>query len=123
MICPECGGAWKVKKVRDDNKPIWWPFGQKDSHKRHVCSKCGYLDERKTWVNDEYVGPPGLETEGDREKRKIAREFYHEGRMPCCGNPIGFYEGPRGGAGINIKCAHCGAKWNVAPIAQIIERI
>jgi hypothetical protein len=34
-------------------------------------------------------------------------------QCPDC-NEHGFVDGPRGGAGINIFCAHCGSGFNVA---------
>lgn len=35
------------------------------------------------------------------------------GRCPDCDGER-FYPGPRGGAGINIECAECGSRFNIA---------
>jgi len=35
--------------------------------------------------------------------------------LPCCGSTK-FYEGPRGGACINVECAKCCHRWNIAII-------
>lgn len=115
MICPKCSGDWIVKETR---KFFW-----QKSVPRHVCKECGYLDTRKTWVNDVYVGPPGLETDEDHERHRINNIFFKEGMMPCCGNEISFFEGPSGGCCTNIKCAHCGSKWNMSSMTGTIERI
>jgi DNA-directed RNA polymerase subunit RPC12/RpoP len=37
-----------------------------------------------------------------------------EGRCPDCSS-TDFFEGPCGGMSVNIKCAHCGSKFNVVP--------
>ena len=115
MICPKCGGSWAVKETRE------W-FWQK-SVPRHTCRDCGYLDTRKTWVNDVYVGPPGLETDEDRERHRLNNMFFKEGKMPCCGKEISFYEGPCGGLNMNIKCANCETEWNMSQMTGTIERI
>lgn len=49
--------------------------------------------------------------------------FYVANKMPCCGHPIGYFTGPRGGLSINIKCTWCGRTWNICPEARFIERI
>ena len=49
--------------------------------------------------------------------------FYRKNLMPCCMKEIKFFEGPHGGMSINIKCAHCGHKWNICPEAHFIEDI
>lgn len=48
--------------------------------------------------------------------------FYIDNFMPCCGKPVRFFNGPRGGDAINIKCFHCGQKWNIC-IPFFIEKI
>jgi hypothetical protein len=48
--------------------------------------------------------------EDEREAMLIA---IREDRCPDCGH-VGFDDGPRGGAGINIFCRHCNAGFNVA---------
>ena len=47
--------------------------------------------------------------------------FYVEGLMPCCGKPLSFIRGPRGGNCTNIKCSHCGEKWNIGPYHYIAK--
>ncbi len=37
-----------------------------------------------------------------------------DGRCPDCGREK-FLEGPHGGLSVNIKCAGCGAKFNIVP--------
>lgn len=50
-------------------------------------------------------------------------EFYVNHRLPCCGSKE-FFEGAQGGMNTNIKCAECGAMWNIEPtVFQSIERI
>jgi len=46
--------------------------------------------------------------------------FYDQHKMPCCGSAE-FLEGPEGGMSTNIKCAKCGARWNVAPPLRLLE--
>lgn len=41
--------------------------------------------------------------------------FYFKKTMPCCLKPVKFFEGPHGGLSVNIKCAHCGTRWNICP--------
>jgi len=52
----------------------------------------------------------------------LAEFFYGEGKMPCCGKEIKYYEGPEGACCINIKCAHCGEMFNICP-SWFIEKI
>jgi hypothetical protein len=58
--------------------------------------------------------PPGIEDihanhpDHDRIIASLQRD-----QCPDC-NELGFVDGPRGGAGINIFCAHCGNGFNVA---------
>jgi ribosomal protein S27E len=47
----------------------------------------------------------------------------NNGTCPNCKKKTEFYEGPHGGISINIKCASCGAKFNVTPMIGIAERI
>ncbi len=49
--------------------------------------------------------------------------FFTDKKMPCCGKEIKFHEGPHGGLSTNIKCAHCGQKWNICPEIHFIEKI
>jgi len=52
-------------------------------------------------------------------KKKIKIEVpvtkYEEGSCPNCGN-LGWYEGPSGGAAVNVKCAGCGLWFNNTPL-------
>jgi hypothetical protein len=121
MVCPVCDGEWKVKKISK-----FFSFGGK---KRHVCSKCGYVDERDCWVDDEYIGPKDVDPHSIDPKKiqekEDAVEFYDKHRMPCCGS-TNFIEGPKGGASINIECSKCKKKFNVSldfPQLRLIERI
>ena len=63
---------------------------------------------------------PARWTEEQLLFRVIARD-----KCPNCGSDKGFFEGPRGGISMNIKCANppCGAKFNVTPALEIAERI
>ena len=111
MMCPKCGGDWIVKRTG---------FMGIRGPKRHTCKKCGYLDERKVWVNDEYVGPPELLSEKDHIEKENERLFFNENTMPCCLNsPIDVYEGATGGMCTNIECAYCGARWNITALGTI----
>lgn len=57
------------------------------------------------------------------EYRDVFHElFYGDEIMPCCGNPIKYFEGPEGACSTNIKCFHCGQKWNICP-PLFIEKI
>jgi DNA-directed RNA polymerase subunit RPC12/RpoP len=121
MICSKCGGEWEIKRVGG----ILGIGGKK----RHVCSKCGYMDERDCWVGDEeeYIGPkdvdPNLSDPVRKQQKEDAHIFYDLHKMPCCG-AASYYEGPHGGLSTNIKCAECGAKFNVTPSPfRQIERI
>lgn len=49
--------------------------------------------------------------------------FYEYELMPCCGKSVKYYRGPQGGLSENIKCAHCGQKWNICPTNHFIEKI
>lgn len=61
MICPRCSGEWKVINCGGiPYIPFTW------THKRQVCSKCGYVDDRMGSVDDEYVGPPERKEEWDK---------------------------------------------------------
>lgn len=54
---------------------------------------------------------------------KITAEIMFQDKlMPCCGKPIKFYIGPTGGCSENIKCSHCGQKFNICP-PYFIEKI
>lgn len=44
----------------------------------------------------------------------LAYTLFVEKKCPDCGK-FDFLEGPRGGLAVNIKCAHCGSKFNVCP--------
>lgn len=118
MICPKCGGKWVIKKMG-----FLGLFGPK----RSVCKKCGYKDERMSWINDEYVGPPELYTKEEREKfeenKTMRNLFYKHHICPACYNKADFYEGPCGGMSINITCSNCDAVFNITPITKSIERI
>ena len=41
--------------------------------------------------------------------------FYNLHLMPCCFKHRSFFKGPQGGMCTNIKCYHCGQKWNICP--------
>lgn len=117
MICPRCSGEWTVKRIG---------FLGLTGKKRQVCSQCGYKDERDCWVDDVYIGPkdhdPNLD---DPEKLRTVQEskqFYTTGKMPCCGADE-YYKGPQGGLSTNIKCAGCGATFNMTPMVRLLERI
>lgn len=119
MLCPECKGEWKIVR-----KPIL--IGPK----RRVCSVCGYMDTRPSWVNEEYVGPPEYkETQGFKdheEKAGWAELMFEQNIMPCCNKPVsevGFMEGPSGGMCMNITCGGCGQRWNISPSIGFIEKI
>ena len=120
MQC-SCGGKWVVKKVGG-----FFGFGGK---KRQFCSKCGKIDTRHTWINNEYVGPADEDPRSTDPKliqqEKDAVEFYDNHRMPCCGAKA-FLEGPCGGVCMNIECSSCGTKFNTSlmfPEMRIIDRI
>lgn len=49
--------------------------------------------------------------------------FYDYRLMPCCYKRRRFLAGPRGGLCTNIKCFHCGQKWNVCFESRFIEKI
>jgi len=53
----------------------------------------------------------------------IAEIFYKFDLMPCCGKPVSFYKGPRGGECTNIKCAQCGQKFNTNPMTHYFVKI
>lgn len=61
--------------------------------------------------------------ESSNDDRQNVLLFYDQGTMPCCDKPIKYYPGPKGGDCTNIKCFHCGSKWNICPRARYIERI
>ena len=48
----------------------------------------------------------------DIEREKLVAAI-REDRCPDCGH-LGFDDGPRGGAGINLFCRHCNSGFNVA---------
>lgn len=50
-----------------------------------------------------------------KERLFLYDVFYFHKLMPCCGKDIKFFNGPRGGECTNIKCFHCGEKWNICP--------
>lgn len=49
--------------------------------------------------------------------------FYRDELMPCCGKPIKVFIGPRVGLFINIRCFHCGTKFNILPGFHFKEKI
>lgn len=49
--------------------------------------------------------------------------FFDEKLMPCCGKEQRFFNGPRGGLCVNIKCFHCGHRWNICVYNGYIEDI
>ena len=57
------------------------------------------------------------------EPYSITDIFYIHDLMPCCGKPVKYFLGPRGGNSTNIQCACCGQKWNVCTIMHFIEKI
>lgn len=57
----------------------------------------------------------------DETVRKLWREIWGRGFMPCCGFPAQFQRGPSAGMSTNIRCAHCGAEWNDTPFG--LDRI
>jgi len=46
---------------------------------------------------------------------------YSKGKCPDCGSKK-FYEGPHGGAAVNVKCADCGHKFNLG-LPLFVQRI
>lgn len=59
----------------------------------------------------------------ETEKEKMARLFFDEKKMPCCGSDS-FLGGPCGGIMMNIQCSKCGARFNISPVQfRIIEKI
>jgi hypothetical protein len=60
----------------------------------------------------------------DGPERERVLEALRRDTCPDCG-AVGFRDGPRGGAGLNIFCRHCGAGFNVALPRQImfVQRI
>lgn len=56
------------------------------------------------------------------EPTTIQEMFFHNNLMPCCGKPVRFFSGPKGGDSCNIKCFYCGQKWNISP-PFFIEKI
>ena len=58
----------------------------------------------------------------ESEDERMKRVFYEDCMMPCCGADY-YMRGPEGGVSLNIKCAMCGAKFNITPLIQEIERI
>jgi hypothetical protein len=58
------------------------------------------------------------------EERDAIVEALRRDTCPDCGH-LGFRDGPRGGAGINVFCLSCGAGFNIAMPRYIMfaERI
>ena len=52
---------------------------------------------------------------------KLYDRLSKEGCPDC--NSVEFYEGPHGGLSVNIKCAGCGSKFNIASPIGWAERI
>ena len=42
-------------------------------------------------------------------------DMFRAGIMPCCGQPLNYLLGPRGGLSQNVKCGDCDALWSVSP--------
>lgn len=55
-------------------------------------------------------------------EKSIAEIFYQDKLMPCCGKPMRLFRRAYGGGSENVKCTHCGAKFNICPPC-FIERI
>lgn len=47
--------------------------------------------------------------------------FFIHRIMPCCSKPKRFFQNSRVSHFINISCFHCGYKWRINSITQIIE--
>ena len=52
----------------------------------------------------------------------LIRDFYGKNKMPCCGS-ISYYEGPTGGASMNITCTECKKRFNICQPIGLIEEI
>jgi hypothetical protein len=83
-----------------------------ESLKQSLPSMKETLNIKAVWRNDRTLA----------NEAYLRQRFYVERVMPCCGNK-GYYEGPRGGLSINIKCAHCEKEFNICPEARFIEEI
>jgi len=59
---------------------------------------------------------PACPESAEEGVERKALETFRAGIMPCCGKPISYYQGPRAGLGSNIRCAHCGVNWGIAPL-------
>lgn len=128
MICPKCRSKWKIIRVPNINLGVF-TIPLPGSHKRNVCSKCGYIDSRDMVIGfgaaKEYIGPDDSERNKVIEESRLAEEFYNKKVMPCCHRPLKFFDGPQCGINMNITCAYedCGVKWNISRMVQSIERI
>lgn len=65
---------------------------------------------------------PFVELAESRVKQMWVEMMFRRKVMPCCGLPVLYQAGPRGGNSQNIRCAHCKAEWNICP-PHFIERI
>ena len=52
MICPKC------TRSPEDYVTGEWVHKIINGHLRMVCNICGYIDERKVWIDDVYHGSP-----------------------------------------------------------------
>jgi len=66
---------------------------------------------------------PQLDKHFKLSSKALSLFFYNHKVMPCCFNYQRFFRGPRGGNSQNIKCFHCGHKWNICEEIKFIEDI
>ena len=59
------------------------------------------------------------------KEEDFVKVFFDDHKMPCCGKERIFYRGASGGLCTNIKCFHCGEKFNVGFFigSRFIEKI
>jgi hypothetical protein len=57
------------------------------------------------------------------EEAWLKQSFYPKRQCPDCCGDFNFLEDAHGGLSVNVKCAACGAKFNVCSEARSIERI
>jgi hypothetical protein len=41
----------------------------------------------------------------------------------CKRGPVKYFEGPHGGACVNIFCGYCGQGYNITPMVEVAEKI
>ncbi len=66
---------------------------------------------------------PKLDKHFKHSKESLELFFYEKNVMPCCMKEAKFFRGPEGGLCQNIKCFHCGHRWNIDEHSRYIEDI